>query len=175
MFRLVRLLSVFAQIKGAQIGKKSIIGPGYDWLQSSWQDVEIGDNTVIGRRAWIQTLGKNVGSVRIGDRCSLGRDLVISSACSIEVESDCLISYRVSIIDHDHEFQLGKSPVGVDIGESLRIVIGKRSFIGANSVILKGVVIGPDSIVGAGSVVTKSFPAKSVIAGNPASLVKARS
>jgi len=54
--------------------------------------------------------------------------------------------------------------------ESIRI--GKACWIGANAVILPGVEIGDSSIVGAGAVVTKSFPAKSVVAGNPAKTIK---
>ena len=77
-------------------------------------------------------------------------------------------------MDHDHDFVLGKSPVGVSVSSSKRVDIGERTFVGANSVILQGVSIGHDSIVGAGSVVTHSFPPNSIIAGNPAKLVRLR-
>lgn len=53
------------------------------------------------------------------------------------------------------------------------IVIGEKSWIGMNSVILPGVVLGPGTIVGAGSVVTRSFPqGHCVIAGVPARVIK---
>jgi acetyltransferase-like isoleucine patch superfamily enzyme len=50
--------------------------------------------------------------------------------------------------------------------------IGRHCFIGARSLILPGVVIGDGSIVAAGSVVTKDVPARSIVAGNPARIIR---
>lgn len=78
-------------------------------------------------------------------------------------------------------------PIGVHVGENsylafesrilthdrtrglyLHTRIGRNCFIGGRSMILPGVEIGDNCVVGAGSVVTKSVPANSVVAGNPA-------
>jgi UDP-N-acetylbacillosamine N-acetyltransferase len=53
-----------------------------------------------------------------------------------------------------------------------RVVIEKNCYIGANSTILPGVVVGEHSIVGAGAVVTKDVPARAVVVGNPARVVR---
>lgn len=52
------------------------------------------------------------------------------------------------------------------------VVIGKNVFIGCNSIILKGTVLGDNCVVGAGSVVSGTYEPSSVIAGNPAKVVK---
>jgi acetyltransferase-like isoleucine patch superfamily enzyme len=171
---LVQLSNVFAKLRGAKIGERTILSPGYDWLLVSWKSVKIGKDVRIGRRAWIQVVKGSPGRILIGDRCAIGRDTVISSAFSIEVGDDCLISYRVSILDHDHQFEYGLSPVSSLVGANGAVFIGARTFIGANSMILKGVSIGENSIVGAGSIVTKSFPPSSVVGGNPAVLLATR-
>lgn len=78
----------------------------------------------------------------------------------------------VTIVDFDHDLdkKRGISATGV----KRPIHIGKYCWIGANSVVLKGVTLGDDCVVGAGSIVTKSFPNNSIIAGNPARLIRKR-
>lgn len=57
---------------------------------------------------------------------------------------------------------------------SAPVVIGDDCFIGAGTIILKGVVIGCRTIVGAGSVVTKSLPEDCIAGGNPCKIIKMR-
>ena len=58
--------------------------------------------------------------------------------------------------------------------KSAPITIEDDVWIGAHSIILKGVTIGRGSVVAAGAVVTKSFPPYSIIGGVPAKLLKMR-
>ena len=55
---------------------------------------------------------------------------------------------------------------------SSSIFVGERVWIGLHSVVLKGVSIGDGSIVAAGSVVTSDVPANSLVAGNPATVIR---
>lgn len=59
-----------------------------------------------------------------------------------------------------------------DLVPSKEIYIGKNCFIGCNSIILKGTVLGDGCVVGAGAVVNGKFEDNSVIAGNPARVIK---
>lgn len=66
----------------------------------------------------------------------------------------------VYIYDHDHDYKSGLK-AGKFISD--KVVIGKRCWIGANSVILKGAVIGDDSVVAAGAVVSGHYENGSLI------------
>ena len=106
----------------------------------------------------IVKIGDNVGisgsTINSTNSITIGNNVLIGSGCLISDTDSHPINYTQR---DDHTKTISKP-----------IVIGDDVFIGARSIILKGVKIGKGSIIGAGSVVTKSFPELSVIAGNPA-------
>lgn len=92
----------------------------------------------------------------------------------IEIEDNVLIGGGCQILDNDfHSLDLEKrmSSPDTDI-KSAPIIIKNGAFIGANSIVLKGVTIGVQSIVAAGSVVTKSIPDYQIWGGNPAKFIR---
>jgi len=163
-----KIIMLPAIIKGMTVGERSIIYPGYDLFFIRFKNVILKKNVIIGKSAWISTI--NFGKLVVGNNTHIGRRVTIAAAKSIIIGDDCLISYDVSILDHDHDFisQKGKD----NIGKSKKIIIGDNCFIGAHSFILKGVHLGNNCVVGANSVVTKSFSDYSVIVGNPAKLIR---
>jgi acetyltransferase-like isoleucine patch superfamily enzyme len=167
------LISVPARIKGMKFGKNSFIGPGYD-IAPVLKGVVLGDNVLIGRGAWFDISRYTKGAkIIIGSETQIGRFAMMSAADKISIGKKCLLSYNISIMDHDHNvLDPDVSPLEGGITKGKEIVIEDECFIGAHSFILKGVHLGRHCVVGANSVVTKSFPAYSVIAGSPAKLIK---
>lgn len=113
-------------------------------------------------------------SSMISTRISIGKGIFISKGVMVNSFSsigDFTILNTGSIIEHD--CIIGR---GVHIGPSSIItggvVIGQRTFVGANSVIKQGIKIGDDVLIGAGSVVLNDVKTGSIIAGNPAKLIK---
>lgn len=167
------LISIPARTKGMKLGKGSFIGPRYD-LKPILRGVVLGDKVLVGREAWFDISTYRKGAqIIIGNGTNIGRRAMISAARKIVIGEKCLISHDVSIIDHDHDvFDADVSPMDAGITEPKEIHIDDHCFIGARSFILKGVTLGKHCVVGAGSIVTKSFPAYSVIAGNPAKFIR---
>jgi acetyltransferase-like isoleucine patch superfamily enzyme len=111
--------------------------------------------------AWV------VGQPSIGAGTWIGAFTVIDGSGGLTIGEGCDIASGVHIYTHSSAMRCvsGRNYEEVDRAP---VAIGDRVFIGANSVINKGVTIGDEAIIGAGSVVTKDVPARTVVAGVPA-------
>lgn len=108
----------------------------------------------------------------IGDNFHATRNLTIQCAGKTTIGKDVLVASDVFIIDYNH----GMDPAAASYLENLlevsEVSIGDGVWIGNNVIILPGVHIGKKSIIGAGSVVTKDIPDYSIAVGNPARVIK---
>lgn len=84
----------------------------------------------------------------------------------IHVGKNTLIASGVTILSHDHCKRVNGLPLLADV------YIGERCFIAVNATIMPGIHIGDEVVVGANAVVTKNVPPNSIVAGNPAKIIR---
>ena len=120
-------------------------------------------------------------SISIGKRVFITGSVI--AAQNIEIGDDVLISWGTTIVDHNShsisfshrendavDWMAGKKDwTHVKIAP---VKISSKVWIGFNAIILKGVTIGEGAVIGAGSVVTKDVPAWTIVAGNPARVIR---
>lgn len=131
------------------------------------------------------SFGKNVTitweNCFIEDSVYIGQDcLFMCNNAPIFIGSHVIFGPRVSIITGNHKYDIvGKFISEITETEKTEdcdapVLIEEDCWIGANSVILKGVTIGKGSIVASGAIVTKDIEPYSIVGGNPAKLIKKR-
>ncbi len=161
---------------------KFLIGAQIHNIYGARESIKIGSNTTI--LGQLLTF-KHGGSIEIGEWCYVGEGTRVWSAEMIKIGDRVLVSHGVNIHDtnshpidpklrHQHFVEISKKghPKNIDNIASSAVIIEDDAWIGCNSIIMKGVVIGRSSIVAAGSVVTKNVPPNSIVAGNPACMIR---
>lgn len=116
------------------------------------------------------------GNIVLGDNVGISQTAIIAYDADICIGNNTICGGGVKIYTTDfHSLNyLDRRNVNNDESnkKSSAVLIGDDCFIGAGTMILKGVSIGDRVIIGAGSVVTKSIPSDSIAAGNPCKIIK---
>lgn len=145
------------------------------------QYISIGDNfsALYNFRieAWDEYMGERFSpQIVIGDNVSINTDCHIGCINKIIIGDYVLMASKIYISDHSHgEINLETidiPPVARKLYSKGPVIISNNVWIGENVAILPGVTIGESAIVGANSVVTKDVPARAIVAGNPAKILK---
>ena len=126
----------------------------------------------VGKNLWLQPpfhcdYGKNIF---LGDNVYLNFGCTILDVARVTLGSNIFLGPNVQIYTATHPLHAGERNQGLESGEP--ITIQNNVWIGGSAVLCPGVTIGEGSVIGAGAVVTKDVPARVVVAGNPARMIK---
>lgn len=134
--------------------------------------VGIGDGTFLGPVIEYAGIAYNPKIV-IGDGTWVGKHCSIASIEKVEIGKNVLFAGHVHITDHSHGYEDIERPIKPQrLICKGPVIIEDDCWLGFSSEILSGVHIGRHSIVAARAVVTKDVPPYSIVAGNPARIVK---
>jgi acetyltransferase-like isoleucine patch superfamily enzyme len=125
---------------------------------------------------------KENASFRVGARTFIGAS-IFSCAEKIQIGDDVLIAFGVVVADHDsHAIDFSHRENDVRLWQEGKkdwthvktapVVVGDKAWIGMKALILEGVTVGEGAIVGAGAVVTCDVPPWTLVAGNPARVIR---
>lgn len=115
-------------------------------------------------------LNNGLGALHIGNHVFLGASNVVIGP--VTIEDHVMTAQNVVISGLNHGFDNVQTAFRYQPCTTSEIVIGEGSWIGANVVITAGVRVGKFSVVAAGSVVTKNVDDYTIVAGNPARVLK---
>jgi acetyltransferase-like isoleucine patch superfamily enzyme len=182
-------------LEHAVVGKQPVLSPRSTASREPLPPTELGDGTVVSTGA-IVFAGSSIGArVILGDqscvreRVTIGDDVVLGRGCLVEndttvgamsrIQADAyltaystleeLVFIAPCVVTTNDNF-MGRTERRHELIEGPTIRRGAR--IGGGAVLCPGVEIGEEAFVGAGSVVTQDVPARTVVVGNPARVLR---
>jgi acetyltransferase-like isoleucine patch superfamily enzyme len=131
--------------------------------------LEIGPHAYFEPGVWITS---DTGRIAIGGGCLLNLNVMVAAVERVEIGDHCMLANGCLVTDGDHRFDDFDKPVPWQ-GFTTKgpVIIGDNVWFGANVVVTSGVTIGRRSVIGANSVVTTDIPAFSIAAGAPAKVL----
>jgi acetyltransferase-like isoleucine patch superfamily enzyme len=151
--------------------------------QSISPDVKVGEGVKIFNH--VNLYGCTIGDYsKVGTFVEIQKNAFIGANCKISshsficegvtIEDDVFVGHNVTFIND--RFPRSTNPEGALQTEEdwhcEMTLVKKGASIGSSVTLLCGVTVGENAIIGAGSVVTKDVPADSIVAGNPAKVLR---
>ena len=112
------------------------------------------------------------GDIKIGSEFGINRYSRIVAHEKIDIGNNVTIGQSVSILDHDHHYEMKNNQLILNGYITAPIIIGNNIWIGDKCTILKGVSIGDNVVIGANTLVNKDVPSGVVIGGVPFRILK---
>ena len=168
---------------------KAIVGENISLIVNS-ESVNTGakENIKIGNHGFVGGAFQALcgGKIEVGNNIYIGTGTYLQSKESIKIGDNVIISNNVLIVDNNNHPVSPEERMKMsqcenymtdklwtwEYADSSPIVIEDNVWIGKNAVIMKGVTVGKGSIIALGAIVTKDVPPYSIVAGNPAKVVK---
>lgn len=155
-----------------------------------FKKVTIRHISMIGKRCGIHILGQGTmrckGRIIVNDdvmiysrgKLTIGENFGINSYSrivtheAIDIGNNVTIGQMVSILDHDHHFEIENQDMKLSGYDTSPVSIGNNVWIGDKSTILRGVTIGDNVVIGANTLINKNVPSNCVVGGIPFKVLK---
>jgi acetyltransferase-like isoleucine patch superfamily enzyme len=158
------------------VGRNVHTGPYVHWMQGRGT-IEVGDDVLVDGKSSFTFTARYAAhpTLRIGSRCYIGHGCRFVVGREITIGNDVRLAAGVTLREASgHPLHPGRRAAGEAAPESSirSIVIEDEAWLGADATILSGVRVGRGAVVATCAVVTRDVPAGTVVAGNPARVVR---
>lgn len=182
-------VATWVKLKGNGVMFSSFTSNGVPkvWVTSGKGAIYIGQNFQMNNGNSMNVIGYGVpcslqaedATITIGKNVGMSQATVFALGADITIGDNTLLGGGVKIYSSDfhsmnYEYRRDSTQDGLDhrYRKCAPVIIGHDCFVGAGSLILKGITVGDRAVIGAGSVVTKNVPADELWAGNPARFIR---